>query len=159
MRISVPKTIYRVSVHPLLGFAPEYFDYVIHDSSDLSLETIPLIDLASIEMKRIDISLQNHVLAEFNEVSARRSCSPQTLINSALAEWLRAWYRAGRPKSFLEICKDIGINTLMSSYDPQILYCYYAGVLGPPQEVGDTSFWSDPPFDWAVKMRKRYEEY
>jgi hypothetical protein len=159
MQISVPETIYRVSVIPLFGFGPKFFEDVIHDSSHLSLDTIPLIDPAPIKMKQIHISLRNHVLAEFNEVSARRSCSPQTLINSALAEWLSRWYRGGQPIPFLEICKIIGLDSLMWSYDPEILYCYYAGVFGLPEEIGDTSFWSDPPFAWAVEMRSQYKKY
>jgi hypothetical protein len=111
-------------------------------------------------MKQVTISLPVHVVTELNNISALRKCSLEVLINSALAEWLNDYfYRGGQPMPFLEICKKIGIDCLMSSGDHEILSCYYAGVFGPPEEAGDTSFWSDPPFGWALKMRLRYKNY
>jgi hypothetical protein len=154
----VPKTICRVYDHPLLGFGRDSLDSDIHNSSDLILEETPLIDLGSIEMKSVRVNSPHHVVAKFNEVCALRSCSQEVLINSALAEWFDgSWYKGGHPKPFLEICKKIGIDLLMTSNSPETLQNYYAGVFGSPGDVGDTSFFSDPPFAWAEKLRKRYQ--
>src|SRR5579883_975186 len=105
VRIRVPRVLHRLFHHPLLGFGPGRFEEVIHARSELPLETLPLIDPTSFESKTICVNLQEDVLNEFNEVAARRNCTTETLINSAIADWLSDWYIAGRPKSFLEICK------------------------------------------------------
>ena len=157
IRINVPSIICRVYAHPLLRLVG--LDFVIHDSSELPLEDIQLISLESIETKQVGIALFHHAIAKFDQASVRRGCSREALINSALAEWLSHWYRNGQPIPFLEICKDIGIDCLMTSDDSEILTCYYAGVFGPPAQAGDTSFWSDAPFAWAVKMRQKYARY
>jgi hypothetical protein len=139
---------------------PVDIDSLIHDSSDLPLEEIPLIDPGSIEMKQVRINLPQVVAANFNRICAVRNCSQEVLINSALAEWLDgSWYRAGQPKPFLEICKQIGIDLLLTSNYPETLQNYYAGVFGSPTELGDTSFWADPPFAWAERLPKRYKSY
>jgi hypothetical protein len=159
LTISVPKTIYRIYKHPLIGFSDDELSTLVDNAHDLNLETIPLVDLNRFETVKARIDGCRSVFTDYKEVAKHRGCSLDVLINSAIAEWMDVWYRDGRPKTFQEICKRLAIDFFMNSAEDEMLYHYFLGVFGPPANLGDDNSSSEGASPkWLLELKRKYKD-
>ena len=159
MTFSVPKTIYRVYKHPLIGFHSGALVQLVDDAHDLDLETVALVDLNRFETIKKTITVRRNVFTDFKDVAKRRGCTADVLINSAIAEWNDIWYSDGRPKTFQEICRIVAIDCFLNSAEDEMLYFYFNGVFGPPLKLGGDSYWPERTLpDWVLELQAKYKD-
>ena len=156
---SVPKTIYRVSRHPLLLFPPDAISSLVDDVAEMDLETVALIDMGRFDTVKHAIDIRRSAFMKLKEVAKRRGCSTDILINSAIADWNGPWYKDGRPKTFQEICKRIAIDSFLNSADDEPLRLYFLGIFGPPEKLGDENWWSEGTApEWVMELQAKYKD-
>ena len=159
MTLRLPKTICRIYNHPAIGFPAEALSTLVDSAHDLNLETVALVDPKRFETVSKTIDGRRSVFTDFKEVAARRGCSTDILINSAIAEWMDVWYKDGRPKPFQEICKRLAIDDFLNSAEVKLLYFYFLGVFGPPTNLGDDNWWSEGPLPkWVQELQRKYKD-